>query len=466
MKTTKKTTLTVIFILCAFLWFSPATVRAAVTDPATTGALWTASFSDSYFMGTSMTSTPVIDGEMVYVVNRDTMYALDAVTGKIKYFVLLPARMNSVCDPVLEGDCFYIPLSGGRITCINVRNRSVLWTSELIVSDSGADFQTLGRLFAYGDYLYAGVWAASNRTGSDGVFFCLDKKTGQALWKYRNADQPAGFYWNRAAVCHNRVFFTDEKGTLVSHSLTEDTVYETRELTDGGELRNGLLAADEDSLYTVSKNGVLIRIRLSGDGRISAVDTASLFPDETRENKITCTSTPSVYGDRLYVGCAYDGYGYVCVMDKNTLRPIYQAKGPKAGEIKSSPLILPCEDTDTVADGHDKNANNSDVNIYVTANENTGSLYLLSDDKNKTEGTLQRLFTPYSAKQYCLANVVASEDGLLYYSNDSGTLFAIGETLISADLPKSEAKKKRALLQDTTKLIRDVLIQFTLGQFR
>ena len=455
MKTRRIINHILILSLLVFCLGNTASSQAAVTDPGTTGALWTAAFSDPYFMGTSMTSTPIVTKDDVYVVNRDTLYALSRKTGKTLFQIELPVRMNSVCDPFLEGDRLYIPLSHGVITCVDLSTRTTVWTSEAVTTETVSDYQTLGRLYAYGDCLYAGVWARSSQTGSDGVFFCIDKATGRTRWTYRNAEHPAGYYWNRAAKSHGRLFFMSEDGSLISHSLTDETVYETRSLTDGLEVRNGLTASgDGDSLYTVTKAGILLRIRIGKDGSITDVERTHLIPDDGQGKLLSCTSTPAIYGGRLYVGCIYDGYGCLCVIDADTLQLIYRATGPKGGEIKSRPLILPVDD------------GNGDVNVYVTANESTGSLYLLTDHKNATTGTLKTLFTPYSARQYCLANVSAGEDGTLYYSNDSGTLFAIGETLFSADLPADIIKKKKQALSKLTDSLREVLTLLIRNQFR
>lgn len=425
-----------------------------VTEPSKAGALWTATFSDPYFMGTSMTSTPVVTDTYVYVVNKDSLYELDKKTGKTLRELGLPVRMNSVCDPVLQDGRLYIPLSDGIITCIDTTDMQILWTSENMSQKYGMVFQTLGRLRLYDGYLYAGTWCRAvdkrvnidREIASDGVFFCIDIHDGNTVWTYRSAENPVGFYWTESVKAHGRLFFNSEDGTLISHSPAEDVVYERVSLTDGLMLRNGLCASpDGDYLFTVSKAGILIKITLDTDGSIKAVDNAPLITGEAvghlsgsgvPENQlpvsdgylltesngtpdINCTSTPAYCDGTLYTGCAVDGCGYMCVTDAATLKLRYTAQGKPSGEIKSHPLVI-----------------NDDIrHIYFTANENTGSLYHMTDTPAATSGMIETMFTPYSAKQYCLADVVIDDTGILYYSNDSGTLFAIGETDKSADIP-------------------------------
>ena len=135
-----------------------------VTDPSKAGALWTATFSDPYFMGTSMTSTPVVTDTSVYVVNKDSLYELDKKTGKTLRELGLPVRMNSVCDPVLLDGRLYIPLSDGIIICVDTTDMQILWTSENMSQKYRMDFQTLGRLRLYDGYLYDKVGAVAGIT--------------------------------------------------------------------------------------------------------------------------------------------------------------------------------------------------------------------------------------------------------------------------------------------------------------
>ena len=434
-----------------FLLFLSLLVQQ-VPASAKTGALWTATFSDPYFMGTSMTSTPIITGDRVYVANRDVLYELDKKTGKVLSELALPARMNSVCDPVLVDNKLYIPLSDGIITCVDIMTHQLLWSSENMSARYDKDFQTLGRLRYYDGYLYAGTWCRSETVSgsvssdkdiaSEGVFFCINAQDGQTVWIYADNDNPVGFYWTKCVKSRGRVFFTAEDGTLISR--TADGVYEKRSLTDRTQLRNGLCLSDDGSfLYTVSKTGTLIQIALADDGSIKDVKTAALIPDASNVN---CTSTPTYCDGTLYIGCAAGGAGYMCVVDAATLKPRYTAKGQPYGEIKSRPLVIR-EISYATCSGAAASPDVSDVNIssqadetryiYFTANEKTGSLYRLIDTPASRSGEIETVFTPYSAKQYCLADVVIDEDGILYYSNDSGTLFAIGETKRSADEPES-----------------------------
>lgn len=451
----------------------PALNDSPVNDPDKAGALWTAGFSDPYFMGTSMTSTPVLAENHVYVVNRDILYELDKTTGSVQRELALPARMNSVCDPVISAGYMYIPLSDGILTAVDLKGFKTEWTSENFSTKDGLSYQTLGRLTYHEGYLYAGVWSSVDKntaiSGSDGVFFCINAENGHTVWTYRNTDpaEKAGFYWTQACICKNRVFFTSENGWLISHALCEDTVYQKMHLTytrsdSGARIRCGLTPDENgDNIYTASQTGTLIRIKLSSAGVIASLDTKEIIPNCASSGTINCTSTPALYDNRIYIGCAADHYGRLCVFDADNLKPVFQAQGPKNGEIKSRPLVIP-DDPD---DDSGSQGDTDHVSVYVTANESSGSLYCFRN------GALQRLFAPYSSRQFCLANVVSDTTGVLYYSNDSGTLFAIGKTDHSADirierpenlkLKKTKNKKKLVISwKDPRKNIEEIITTY------
>lgn len=135
-------------------------------------------------------------------------------------------------------------------------------------------------------------------------------------------------------VYEDALYFTGDNGILVSHSLTEPVVYDTAVLTTAN-IRAGLTYhKGTDALYTVAKDGTLFQIQCTKQ-KITRVSSGKIM---SGAKFITCTSTPTIYNNRLYVGCMADQYGYVCVMDALTLKPIYQVKGFQM--LKSNLLLL------------------------------------------------------------------------------------------------------------------------------
>ncbi len=417
-------------LLCSFTTFRQETgeggggVTSArtPTDIERGGTVWTRSFPSAQGRY-SYNSDPILCDAAVYIANDRTLYELDKRDGTIQRTLPLTARTDSVCHMLLEGDRLMIPLSGGRIECVDIRTMTSLWQSRSLGG------QSLSTLFYLDGYLYAGTVNMISGTDSTGIFYCIDTRNGSIQWTYEDQEHPGGYYWSGAVSHKNILYFAGDNGILVSHSLTTDQVYDTAALTGGTKIRSGLtFHPDTDSLYTADTDGVVYRIPLSGSehslpGKIQKeeIRSGSAVPGAAF---LHCTSTPSVWNGRLYVGSIADGFGHLSVLDAETLSLIYTVQGERSAEIKSSPLV---------STGYSSSANHDRVYVYVSANSIPGGVYYLMDDSTCTAGGLQTLYTPASARQFCMSSITADIDGTLYYSNDSNTLFAVSEVENSSD---------------------------------
>ena len=113
--------------------------------------------------------------------------------------------------------------------------------------------------------------------------------------------------------------------------------------------------------------------------------------------------------------------GSVIVLNSEDMTSIYTVDLP--GPTQSSPVL-------TTA--YASEANHQKVYVYFTLNNANGTIMCLEDDSTKTEGKVSELYVP-NPKQYSMSSLVAGIDGTLYYTNDSGNLFAIG-TSVSKNL--------------------------------
>lgn len=427
MKQTKKIilllllTVSATILLCSFSTFrgedgkGQANVVSGQTPINTEkgGTIWTRSFSSGGT--TSYNSSPIITDSALYIVNGSTLYELD-LKGNITRQMTLSAKMNSVCYMLLEEDNLYIPLAGGIMECVNISTMRSVWTSEAFGG------QSLSTVFYHNGYLYTGTASMKNVSDTTGLFYCLKASDGSTVWTYQDNEHPGGYYWSGSLVHGNALYFAGDNGILVSHSLVDDEVYDTYVLSSTAKIRSGI-TYDEDTnaLYTAGNNGQLYKITVTRDGQISKVTSASVVPGAA---SINCTSTPTIYNKRLYIGSLADSFGYLSVMDADTLSVIYTVKGTKNAEIKSSPLV---------SAGYASAYNNEQVYVYVSANCPPGGIYYITDDKTARSSTMQTLYIPAAAKQFCLSSIASGEDGTLYYSNDSGTLFAVREVSVSSD---------------------------------
>ena len=74
--------------------------------------------------------------------------------------------------------------------------------------------------------------------------------------------------------------------------------------------------------------------------------------------------------------------------------------------------------------------NNGYLYFYTTYNARPGGItqIKISTDVNSSEtAAVQELFEPEDYSDYCISNIVCSKKGILYYKNDSGSIFAVGD---------------------------------------
>lgn len=410
------------------------TAAGTPINPERSGALWLRSFSGKSI---SYNSTPVVHNDLLYIVNENVLYELNK-QGDILRQTTLVATMNSVCYLCLQDDYLYIPLDGGRIQCIQCSSMRSVWESECFGG------QSLSAVIFYDGYVYAGN--TKNPSGNtSGTFYCLDAMDGHTVWTYEDTESPGGYYWSKAVVINDALFFAGDNGVLVSHSLQTDEIYNKYTLTETGRIRCGIVYDEKnDALFTASTDGKIYRIPVDKNGKIHSVLSKEIVPGAASAN---CTSTPAIWNNRLYIGSLADGYGYINVMNAADLSPYYRVSTGQYKEVKSTPLI---------STGYATEENKQTVYVYFTCNALPGGIYMIKDCEGAKEASLETCFIP-SHKQFCLSSVFVDSDGTLYYSNDSGYLYAVGpvesktqtETKTSLKKPtkiKWKKKKKNYLI--------------------
>lgn len=405
------------------------------TDTLTSGPKWRIKFSQS--TKSVCNSVPVLTEDHIFIVCENTLFKLDT-EGNILSRLSLDAPMNSVCYMALHENKLFIPLGGGMLQCVDTTTMSSLWKSETF------GLQSLTAVCVYDGYVYAGT---TNPGGTDGLYYCLRETDGQTVWTYKN-EVSCGYYWSGAVPANIEdehtadalqtdspstkcLLFGGDNGRLISHSLTEDTVYDVLDLSEhtgsAGKIRAGITYDPEtDAYYITSNDGYLYKITLTADGHFNSVTPA--FLGDTPSVSANCTSTPVVYNSRIYVCSYYQTAGLISVVDAISMERIYAVTSPELHDIKSSPLV---------STGYASEENDQNVYVYFTQNAVPGGIYYIKDNARAAASEIQTLYEPKNNPQFCMASIVAGPDGTLYYSNDSGTLFAIAEGFSQNDTPPS-----------------------------
>ena len=420
---------------------SPAAagLTAAQTPQSATGAelAWsdkhtvTSEFNGMKFENNAC-GTPITVGNYLYLTVSDgRLLKLDATTGKAAATAACK-NVPSYFSQIAYGDGkIYVPqqtATGVRVSAFNAENLALIWQSDEITHGTAAQ-QISSPITYYNHHVYFGTYTQDMTTYAytSGVYACIDTNTGKAAWQ--QPTDTTGYYWNGGAVVGTAIAVADSSGNITAFGLTDGKKISS--VFAGGPVSSTLCYA-EGRIYASLKSGFVYSAKADTNGMIygsSAVKSAQLG------NNIT--SSPVVYNGRLYV--AGGGYGATTpfsVLDAATLKTIYQIQGVKS---QSSPLV-------TTAYATDKNKH--EVYIYLsnygTADQNgsftkdSSCVYVIRDREGQTKASYETLFTPAIA-QSSSQSLTPSKDGMLFYFNDSGTMYAIGKKAPLASPKTGEA---------------------------
>lgn len=371
--------------------------------------------------------TPIIACDSVYclVAGQKKVYRLDKETGDV--------TATADCDGA--GQYFsYIAYGDGKIFvprtvkvgsdtatvvyAYDSQSLEKLWVSDYVAPPAAKGGATALGNISYNDgYIYVGVSSSDAKNGAVACFKTEDTDTSRsdeiqpAVWSYKpSGELKAGYYWAGASVAGNAALIAGEAAELVSHSLTDGTVFDKMILENDSKGIRSAVCFDDTTrrIYTVSKSGYMYSVVLNPD---NTFDKTSLKSVEIGGG---LTSSPVVFGGRVYIGGGgMSGKAGFTVLDAETLEIIYQITDIKS---QSSPVI-------TTA--YASKENNNKIYAYIT-DYKTSELYAVSDCEGQTAPSYEKIAVP-SATQYCSQSAVIDKQGKIYYYNDSGSIFCFAQ---------------------------------------
>ena len=369
----------------------------APTTADETELLWTQIASSATTWGYLPASYIVADGNIV-AAGGTKLSLLDADDGtELKTVTMAGSRGYAYMSPLYADGKLFVALEGGLVQAFDAKTLDSLW---LYTDPYGG--QPLSCLTYDAGYVYTGFGGGGKGAYN---FVCLnatDENSGETLeaktatWTYTAKND--NFYWSGAYISGDYLVVGSDAAL---RCFNKQTGAVTDNETVDGEIRSAIAASD-GKLYFTTKKGSLYQTSLDGDGKFGALRKAALSG--------ASTSTPVVYDGYAFVGTEAKSVDMVRLSDMEKAAA-YTA--PAA--CKSSALLIP-------------DAANSRAYLYMTYNAKPGGLLCLTADL--TKGTLSgtEIFTPATDKQqFCIANVICDADGRLYYANDSGNIFALGQ---------------------------------------
>lgn len=321
------------------------------------------------------------------------------------------SAIDSTCRMAYTDGVIIIPLSNGRLQGVSATEMKTLWVSGAIASGA----QNISTVTASGGMVFTGTANSldSSYNAATGTFFGINAITGERVWA--NEEANTGFYWSGACKVGNVLLYGNDAGVFTAVDPATGKTVSTLKLSSA--IRSTVISNNaETEAYVTTNDGTLHKISVAPNGSLSELDTASFASKST--------STATLFQGNLFVGGgAADYTGTLSVVDAATMQIKYSVSLPF--EVKSAPLVAKAADGNTYA--------------YFTCNGAEGNwpdytsgggawVYCLETN------TATKLFDATgSIANYCTKSIVMGADGTLYWTNDSGTLFALASAASSGN---------------------------------
>ena len=360
---------------------------------------------------------PIIAGGYVFVTTNSELVKIDNA-GKVVARVSKGGTTYYFSRPVYADGLIISANDDGSVYAFSAETLECVWkTSALETPAAGGRYQANSTMTVANGCVYAEFEAGAGATGtaSAGAMVCVDIATGQVKWTkltVKSDDSTGeGYYWAGAAASGSDLVIGDESGYVKLIDGSTGDIKSSVKLS-GAPIRSTVVYAGTEGgkqTYLVVTRQPATMYKIVRDG-----DTLSIATTADGKQQLSCefanisTSTPAVANGKAYIGGSDStNSGVFTVIDLATMKVETTANMGKYAEVKASPIA---------------SVQGSDVYAYFTCNKTPGAVYCF----NQSTGEVAEIYTPSGSNAgYCTASVIADARGNLYYTNDSGTLFAL-----------------------------------------
>ncbi|WP_456032107.1 NPXTG-anchored protein [Ruminococcus sp.] len=407
--------------VCASAFVSDGTNNNVTTsvlpDSADNAVLnWATKVGKSWNDGPSPVA--IVGDDLIYT-SGDKLMKMNKETGVVESDYGKRAGTNSyACQPVTYVDGVLFSAFDGGVQAFDADTLESLWVYK---DEIGG--QNMSPIYYNDGCIYTGFWSSETGTAN---YVCIDvrdedpTKTDEAKsakWVYANQ---GGFYWTGAYATDKFIVVGSDNGTTDNSPSRILTLNKTTgELIDSGEAVGDIRSSvsydkDTDAYYFTAKGGYFYKATIDDEGNFTKLDSIALGAPST--------STPTVLNGRAYVGFGSFSTGSgIAVIDLDSFEIAYTATTKGYPQTTGLGTV---------------NENGYNY-VYFTENASAGAIRYVKDKKGVTEvldpqivngkKTAPSLFTPSGAQaEYAIADLVADENGTIYFKNDSGYIMAVG----------------------------------------
>ena len=352
---------------------------------------------------------PIIAGGYVFVTTNSELVKIDGA-GKVVARVSKGGTTSYFSRPVYADGLIISANDDGSVYAFSAETLECVWkTPALKAPAAGGRYQANSTMTVANGCVYAEfvTGAGASGTATGGAMLCIDIATGKIVWSdvttKTGSSTGEGYYWAGAAASDSDLVIGDESGCVKLIDGKTGKVKSSVGLS-GNPVRATIVSAGTENgnpvfLAVGRQPATLYKIVREGDTLRIAGSCA--FAN-------TSTSTPAVANGKAYIGGSdASNNGQFTVIDLASMTVEKSFDMGKYAEVKASPIA-------SVQAGG--------VYVYFTCNKTPGALYCF----NQLTGEVAEIYTPSGSNaNYCTASVIADARGNLYYTNDSGTLFAL-----------------------------------------
>lgn len=347
---------------------------------------------------------PVIANGKIYTARGQKLEMLDSKTGKVEKTVVLAQPVGFYSYITYGDDKIFVPLLNGQIQCFQASTLE----SVFLTAMPGDDWQALSAIYYQDEMIYTGFATAS---GNEGAFLAyhtqdIDLENGmEEILPVWSVDTGKGYYGSGAVAVNEgkHLVFAGDAGIVTVVECK--TGKELSRVSLDGAVRTGIVSAEgylwvatKSTLQEETNGNMIYKLVVNADGKIKKLK-GNLLPDVTG-------STLVVADEKVIIGGGSWEGGYLQVYDLN-LNLLAEEK--TEGEVKSP----------TATNAYDE------LYVYFVQNAMPGGIYAAKISKD-SEMEISLLHKPEDEKQnYSMSDVIVGGDGMLYYANDSGYLFAL-----------------------------------------
>ena len=373
----------------------------------------------------------VVGDDVIVFVRGNYVYSLNKTTGVQNWksiqlgsgFYTLSTPAYGVDNNTIYAVADYTGATASKLYALNATTGEEIWNVSVKRPDGTTEeiyapytpvlfYNNSTSLNLDDDVVCFGTWSNENTVGTYYVYNAAD---GSPIWN-RTSTHNRGYYWAGAAPINQRyIVYGGDDGYLTAVDLQALDVSD-EEYIGTGRIRSSVTWCPINETYghlffTNRTNAKVTKIGFDAS-------TGDFIEDSCSRNIHFSTSTPTVIGDRVYVGggnFSTQNNSMIC-LHKSNMSQEYWTYEPDCS-VYSSPAV---------------SIRDSDKYVYFTTNCKNGSFYCVNDSSEDLQWKFTTLEygttsgpngtgTWYSAQ----LQGVAISDGWVYGGNDGGYTYGL-----------------------------------------